>query len=262
MIRKKTAMLTVFLFLGLWGFALPALAATSLTTKIEPNVISIGTFFNGIQVSVSGKISAENEVLILFKGYPKDLTLKKKGQVLGVLWMNLGELTFHQVPNLFLQSSSKGLDEFAHSHPEQWKAAGVGFEFFKRSLQISPPPEKKDEVVEEFIKLKKSQGLYAENPGTVHFEKIDENLKSFEATAWVPPKVAPGEYEVTVIEFHDGTVVAGTVDQLKVKEEGLPAMLSELAFQHGALYGILAVLIAIAAGLLMDFFFGQSQGAH
>jgi len=262
MIKKKTAILTVFLFMGVWGYVLPARTATALTTKLEPNIISIGAFFNGIQLSVSGKTAAENEILILFKGRSEDLTLKKKGKALGLLWMNLGELTFHQVPNLLLQSSSKGLDEFAHSHPEQWKAAEIGFEYFKKNLQMSPPPEKRDEVIEEFMKLKKSQGFYAENPGTINFDKIDDNLKSFETTVWVPPKVTPGEYEVNVIEFHNGRVVSQAVNQIKVKETGLPAMLSELAFQHGALYGILAVLIAIGAGLLMDFFFGQSQGAH
>ena len=98
--------------------------------------------------------------------------------------------------------------------------------------------------------------------GAVHFENIDEKWKSYEAHVQVPPRIVPGQYQVNVFELHQGTVVATTVEQFKVKEEGLPAILSNLAFKHGTLYGVLAVLIAIGAGLLMDFFFGESKGAH
>ena len=36
---------------------------------------------------------------------------------------------------------------------------------------------------------------------------------------------------------------------IKVREVGVPAFLSSLSFNHGSLYGVLAVLIAIGAGL-------------
>jgi hypothetical protein len=50
------------------------------------------------------------------------------------------------------------------------------------------------------------------------------------------------------------------MDQLKVEEQGIPFMISSLAFNHSLLYGFLAVLIAVAAGLVMDFFFGTGKG--
>nr|MBC8363253.1 TIGR02186 family protein [Candidatus Desulfatibia profunda] len=262
MVKKKASILTVFVLLGLLWHPLPADPATSLTTKLEPNVILIGSFFNGISISVSGQVSAESEVLVILKGRTEDLTLKKKGRVLGVLWMNLGEVTFQQVPKIYLLYTSKGLDEFARSNREQWEQLGIGLESFKRKTEITPLLEEKDSLIQEFLKLKQSQGLYAGCQGAVHFENIDGKWKSYEAAVRVPARIAPGEYEVDVLELHAGTVVATTIEQLKVKEEGLPAILANLAFKHGTLYGILAVLIAIGAGLLMDFFFGQSKGAH
>ena len=62
------------------------------------------------------------------------------------------------------------------------------------------------------------------------------------------------------MEIHNGIIVDKSIDQLKVKEEGIPSMISSLAFNHSLFYGFLAVLIAVAAGLVMDFFFGTGRG--
>ncbi len=263
MINRKVSIFSIFLLIGLLCQPLAADAATSsLTAKLEPNVILIGSFFNGISFSVSGQVQADNEVLVVLKGHTEDLTLKKKGRALGVLWMNLGEITFQQVPNIYLVYTSKGLAEFARANPEQWEQLGIDLDAFGRNIQITSSSKQKDFLVEEFLKLKQSQRLYASRQGEVLFNNIDGKIKSYEATVQIPANIPAGEYEVDVMELHGGAVVDTAVEKLKVKEGGIPAMLSNLAFNHGALYGVLAVLIAIGAGLLMDFFFGRSEGAH
>jgi hypothetical protein len=67
---------------------------------------------------------------------------------------------------------------------------------------------------------------------------------------------------VEIFVLNQGNIVARTTDHLKVDEVGFPALLSNLAFEHAGLYGILATLIAIAAGLLMGLLFRGSKGAH
>jgi hypothetical protein len=57
-------------------------------------------------------------------------------------------------------------------------------------------------------------------------------------------------------------VAARTTTELQVKQVGLPAFISKLAFERGALYGLLATIIAIAAGLLMGVIFKGEKGAH
>lgn len=262
MIDKKALIYSFFLLLGLLCHPLSAYSAAPLTFKLEPNAVMIETFYNGTSVSVSGKVAADNEVVIVLKGRSEDLTLKKKGKALGLLWMNLGDVTFYQVPSLYLLYASKNLDEFTHVDRKQWDQLGIGFESLGRKIEISSPLAEKDSLIQEFIKLKQSQGLYAVSPQAVQFTNIDGQWKSFQADVQVPSRIVPDDYELTVMEIHDGTVIATAAEPLKVKMAGLPQMLSNLAFNHGALYGVLAVLIAIGAGLLMDFFFGQSEGAH
>jgi hypothetical protein len=115
-------------------------------------------------------------------------------------------------------------------------------------------------LIQEFLKLKQRQRLYASHPGEISFVQKNNTEKSFNAAVWIPPQIPLGEYQVEVMEIHNGIIVGNAMDQLKVKEQGIPFMISSLAFNHSLLYGFLAVLIAVAAGLAMDFFFGTGKG--
>ena len=240
----------------------PQLADSMVSSKVkhEPNLIAIGTFFNGTQLTVSGKIAAENEVAVILKGKQEELTLKKKGKALGLLWMNLGDVHVKNVPNLYILYTSKGVMELASSDEKTWEQLGIGFESLKNEMEIAAPQAEKNTLAEEFLKLKKNQGLYASHQGEISFEQKGDTEKLFNAAVWIPPRVSPGEYQVQVTEIHNGVIVGKSMDQLKVKIEGVPSMISSLAFNHSLLYGFFAVLIAVVAGLVMDFFFGTGKG--
>ena len=49
--------------------------------------------------------------------------------------------------------------------------------------------------------------------------------------------------------------------EFHVAMKGLPRILSSLAYRHGVIYGLLAVLIAIVTGFAMGFIF-KGKGAH
>lgn len=240
----------------------PPLAGSteSVATKIEPNFIAIGAFFNGTQLIVSGKVGVENDVVVIVSGKQEELTLKKKGKALGLLWMNLGDVHLKKVPNLYILYSSKVMPESAASDPKTWEKLGIGFDYLKKEMEIEAQQTERDDLANEFLKLKQHQGLYAIHPGEIRFEQQNEKEKSFTADVRIPPQISPGEYQVKVIEIHNGQIADNSRDQLKVKEAGIPLMLSSLAFNHSLLYGFFAVLIAVAAGLAMDFFFGTGKG--
>ena len=67
-------------------------------------------------------------MVVIVKGKQEELTLKKKGKALGLLWMNLGSVHFKNVPNLYILYSSKGIMELAASESKTWEQLGIGFE--------------------------------------------------------------------------------------------------------------------------------------
>jgi hypothetical protein len=219
----------------------------SATAKNEPNLIAIGALFNGTQLTVSGNVGIKNDVVVLVSGKQEALALKKKGKALGLLWMNLGDVHIKNVPNVYLLYSS-------------WEKLGFGFEYLKKEMEIEAPQAERDMMANEFLKLKQKHGLYAFHPGEIRFEQKNETEKSFAAAVWIPPRIPFGEFQITVMEINNGHIIDTAKHELKVKEEGIPLMLSSLAFNHSLLYGLLAVFVAVVAGLAMDFFFGTGKG--
>lgn len=260
MIRKKIWILISAMVALLITTPQFAGSTVSVTTKNEPNLIGIGAFFNGTHLTVSGDVDIDNDVVLIVEGKQEELTLKKKGKALGCLWMNLGDVHFKNVPNLYILYSSKENTEMADAESKTLEQLGFGPEFLKKEMEIEAPQAEIDGLADEFLKLKQNQELYSFHPGEINFEQKNEKEKSFTVKVWIPPKIPTGEYLVRVMEIHNGLIVDNSKNQLKVKEEGIPLMLSSLAFNHSLLYGFLAVLIAVAAGLAMDFFFGTGKG--
>ena len=239
-----------------------ARGAGPFTLKPDPDEIRIGALFNGAQVSVSGTIPSESEVVLQVTGKREDLSLKTKGRALGVLWMNLGNVTFQHVPSLYLLYFSEAIGAFARSNPAKWQEMGIGFESLKGQIGITSDGGDKDELYREFLKLKEGEALYAMRDTPIRYGESDGGMKSFATEIPIPARVPPGVYQVKALAVNDGHIVATTTSEIRVNEVGAPALLSTLSMNHGILYGLLAVLIAIGAGLVMDFLFGESKGAH
>ena len=77
----------------------------------------------------------------------------------------------------------------------------------------------------------------------------------------LPTTIKPGAYRVCLTVVQEGQVTARNCSDLKVIMVGFPAMLASLAYEHGATYGILAVIIAIVTGFAMGYLF-KGGGGH
>jgi len=254
----------VFLVAAMFFFHKPGVCPASVTVNAQPNKIAVGALFNGASVTVSGMIPAGSEAVVTVTGRQEDLHLKTKGRALGLLWMNLGSVAFHHVPTLYIVNTPKSLEPSGDAGSGEGLGPGVGFELLKAQAEITPTPDPGDKafLLQEFLKLKEGEGLYAVNGGTVRYGVTKDGMRSFDTDVRIPARVAPGEYEVKVEAFKGGHVAGTAIQHIEVEVVGAPALLSSLAFKHGGLYGLLAVLVAIGAGLLMDFFFSGEQGAH
>jgi uncharacterized protein (TIGR02186 family) len=257
---KRLAALLVFLVFGFWPCAYAGQSSSSVEAYLVPNEVSIGAFFSGTRVTIKGKVPASSEVMITVTGQKEDLKLKKKGRAFGFLWMNIGTMTFHQVPSVYLLYTSSPLDTLTRSHPEWWRQLPEGLESLQEKTVITPPcGEEAGPMFEEFLKLKKQEGLYAFHGGEVRYSHEEGNDKFYEATLDLPAKIPSGRYEVRVSAINGASVMGTSSQYLTVKAVGLPAYLSSFSLNHGMLYGVLAVLTAVGAGLLMDLVFGSKR---
>jgi uncharacterized protein (TIGR02186 family) len=235
-----------------------AAAQDSVRINVEPSTIDIGTFYNGATISATGSIPANSEAVVRFMGAACDLHMKRRGKVAGVMWMNLDSITFSGAPSVCLISSAVDLNQVefaANASIAPLKLSGL-----KESIRIESNGNKEN-AFDEFLKLKRQEGLYREMLGNISYKEASDGERQFAASIPVPSRLGPGDYTVELSVIRNGQVIAQSAQPVKVNLVGFPELLAQLAFGRPALYGILATVIALLAGLGIGLVF-QSKGSH
>jgi uncharacterized protein (TIGR02186 family) len=227
---------------------------------VEPQDISVNLFYSGAQIRVRGVTRAGEDLAIVCTGEESTVDLKKKGKVWGLLWMNVGDVSFKHVPLLYQVVSSGKLGDMAAA--ADLENAGIGIP----ALEARSAPGKNEDMHRSFlelIKLKEHEGLYSIRERSLEIHPRGAQ-QEFSATLNFPTTVKPGEYRLQLISFVQGKAVPLAERVLSVRLAGTAAIIQSLSMNHGLAYGILSVVIALAAGLLTGFIFGRGskKGSH
>lgn len=229
----------------------PARAAT-LVADLSEHLVAITTGFHGAEVLLFGAIEGPGDVIVIVRGPDRRLVMHRKSRVLGV-WVNTASMTFEQVPSFFAMASSRPLEEIAA--PTVRARKEMGLEYLRLKL---PPAKASPNVAAEWraglIRNHQAQGLYATEVTPVTF--LGSRL--FRTTIVLPANVRTGVYKVEVYLLQDGQVVSAQTTPLSVNKTGAEAVIFRFAYEHSALYGAAAILLALAAGLLAHMAFRKA----
>lgn len=234
-----------------------SLAAQETTgLVVSPDVINVDSFFSGSDVMISGDIKADDDVIIEITGKYGTNDFELKGRV-GLFWMTTGKVELENIPSLYLVLLPEGKD-----WAEKIQALGLGMGQVKRGLITKGTVKVPDNIFDMFKKLKKSEELYDEIPGAITYEPGKDGLKHFVGKCRVPSSIALGSFQVKATIVSNGVPGPELQSQLKVEEIGFVKFVNRLASSERITYGVSAVIIALAAGLLMGVLFRQSGGSH
>jgi uncharacterized protein (TIGR02186 family) len=231
--------------------------AWALTVKATPQDIPINLLYNGVQLSIKGKSDVNDDLIIKISNTPGDAHMRYKGKAAGLFWMKMGDIRFEHVPAAYLLATSRGIDQLLQK--DEQIAEGIGFESIKAATNIESSAEgiDRERWINEFIKLKQAEKLYQIHEGTVKKQNGEYRLD----LKW-PYQAAPDTYKVEVLAVRDGRIVDRSETGLTVARSGIVAKLSRLAFGHAAVYGLVAIVIAILAGFAVGALFKKGGGAH
>ena len=90
------------------------------------------------------------------------------------------------------------------------------------------------------------EGLFGRQLGNVSF--LGNQL--FRTDVHFPSNVPTGAYLVTVYLIRDGAVESAQSTPLSVSKIGIGAWVYDFAYEQSALYGLLAIVLALLAGWL------------
>ena len=76
-------------------------------------------------------------------------------------------------------------------------------------------------------------------------------------TFQIPTRAPPATYAIQLLAFCDGQVAEHLTGSFTLEQGTFAGFMDSLATEYGLLYGVFAVVLALAAGLLVGLIFGS-----
>ncbi|MGO1078904.1 TIGR02186 family protein [Inquilinus sp. CA228] len=247
----------LLLAVAIWAAALGLCrsgAAQDLVADLSDHVIAINTGFTGTKVLLFGATEGEGDVAVVVRGPADRATVREKDRVAGI-WLNHASLKFNGVPGFYAVASSKPLEQLAP--PPVLERAGIGLKYLQLAVS-DDDREAGPEVIAAFrdalIRGLQRGGLYVIDTGQISF--LGGRL--FRTRIEFPANVPTGQYQVETYLFRGGQVVDAQTTPLIVGKVGMGAEIYGFAQDEPALYGLAAIIVAVAAGWLASVVFRRA----
>ncbi len=216
--------------------------ANTLVADLSDHLVAISTGFAGTDVLLFGATEGKGDVVVIVRGPDRAVAVHRKSRVLGV-WVNTAQMTFDRAPSFYAIASSRPLAEVAPSTVLARHQMGLDM------LRLELPRAKASaNVAQEWraglIRNHEALGLYRAEVGRVRF--LGNRL--FRVGIHLPANVPTGTYQVEVFHLQEGRVVSAQTTPLQVSKVGAEAAIYDFAYQNSALYGLIAILVALMAG--------------
>lgn len=236
-------------------------SAAELTVKANHSFIKVGVDYHGSAVSLSGIADPGVELVATISSREVHQALKRKGEVGGIIWMNVGDVSFEHLPNVYFLRSTKATQDILS--PEETERYSIGYAALKEKAGVEPASNgtERDRLFSEFVEYKEASHLYSTSVGGFSYTEGDGEGKYFTKIDW-PYQIPPGHYKVNVYAVKGGRVVETAETEVRVERVGIIKRLADMAQNNGAAYGMVAIIIAIGAGFGVGLIFRKSGGAH
>jgi uncharacterized protein (TIGR02186 family) len=223
----------------------------ALIADLSRHLVAITTGFTGTDVLLFGTTEGEGDIAVVIRGPAEDVVVRRKEQVAGI-WVNGRSLSFGNVPAYYAIAGTREIDDFV---PESLRLRHqIGAQY----LRFENPKGASDIEIGEFrtalLHNKATVGLYPPHEG--HVSVLSGRL--FRTPVTFPSNVPTGTYIVEVFLIRDGAVVSAQTTPLVVSRVGTEAEIFDFAHNYSALYGIVAILIALVAGWLAGAIFRKA----
>jgi uncharacterized protein (TIGR02186 family) len=161
------------------------------------------------------------------------------------MWINTRSETFLNVPISYSLATSRLPQDITDSI--NYKRLSLGAD----NIHLEPEnpgigPITLEEFTDALRERKQASALYSANFGGVEF--LSQNL--FRATLKLAPSVPVGTHRARAFLFRSGTFVKESSSNLSIRKSGFEQWVYRNSQQHGFLYGLCAVALAVFTGWL------------
>ena len=229
----------------------PHAYGTALIIDSSTSEVKVSSSFIGTDVMVFGTANDKDDIIVVITGPTETAIVRKKGRVSGI-WINKEKLEFREIPGFYAIASTRPLSEITETDELKKQKIGIHNVITTASLNS------KDENIKTFksfkdalIRGQKTKGLYLDMPLTI--DVVSKRL--FKTTFHFPNNMTTGIYTVKVFSFQKKRLVSMVSKTISVEKIGIGADVFKFAKEQSALYGLLAILIAVLSGWIASVIF-------
>lgn len=242
----------VLLSIAVMALAAPGFSQTPLIADLSEHQIQITTGFVGTDVLLFGTVEPGSNVVVVVRGPEEQTTVWRKARFAGI-WVNDSRIVFERVPSFYAVRSSAPLQDIATESTRM--RHGMGAQFLRlRAVEGGTSEAEVAAFRRALIRNKERSGLFATAGEEITF--LGGQL--FRTRLHFPANVPTGFYDVEVFMLQEGRVVHAQTTPLIVRKAGLGADVFFFAHNYSAAYGVIAVVLAVAAGVIAAFVFRKS----
>jgi len=225
----------------------------SIQIGLSTDRVAITSDFAGADLTIFGALDnidplvarqGRYDVIVVLEGPPRTSVVRRKSRVLG-MWINTRSETFLNVPASYSMATTRAPQDIAA--PEVYTQMALGIDnIFLRHDDPSINARTLAEFTAALRERKREEGLYASRAGGVQF--LSQNM--FRANLALAPSVPVGVHRARAFLFKRGLFVGETSANLTIVKAGMEQYIYDAARNQSLLYGLFAVLLAVATGWL------------
>lgn len=245
----------VWALLSLTLLALPATAQEggeadeSVVLGLSQNRVSITANFDGSEILIFGAVKRETpvppgpplEVIMTVQGPSVPLTVRRKERKWGI-WINADSIEVDSAPAFYAVATSGPFREVLSATDDLRHQISI-----PRAIRsVGAPSNVRDaqSFTRALIRIREANGLYQVHEGAVEVEQ--QTL--FRASVALPANLTEGVYRTRIFLTRGGEVVSQFETPIDVQKVGLERFLFNLSRERPVIYGLMSLVIAIAAG--------------
>ncbi|SPF76947.1 hypothetical protein ALP8811_01964 [Aliiroseovarius pelagivivens] len=242
-------MLRILSIIALFLLSALPLRAEEIVAGLSQNRVSITATFVGSEILIFGAVKRDSpppqdaplEVVVVVEGPSSPITVRKKDKRFGI-WINTEAMELAAAPSFYAIATSDTLDNTISKLDDFRHLISV-----ERSIHISDNPfniNDPREFTDALIRIREKSGLYKRLENTV---KLAQDTL-FETRIALPANLTEGDYRTRILLTRGGQVTSEYETVINVQKVGLERWIFNLAHEKPLIYGLLSLVIAIAAG--------------
>lgn len=232
------------------SFFLAALAAPPdrppVALALTDDEVRVTASFSGARLIIYGVAPAFEEgddLVVVLEGPEESVRVMRKQRVAG-MWVNAAPVVFPAAPSYYATASTRELERIAPTNVLNSLGVGAAHVPLRPAAETGQSAADLAQYRDAVVRLKSEAGLYRNEEGGIRLQAA--NL--FRAEARLPATAPVGSYQAQVLLFRNGEALARETAMLEVRRAGIGRSIYQWAQSAGFLYGLCAVIIAMAAG--------------